>query len=29
MHTLTHCFHINIFYCNNIICLYHFMTQLM
>ena len=29
MHTLAHCFHINIFYCNNIICLCYFMTQFM
>ena len=29
MHTLAHCFHINIFYCNNIICFCYFMTQLM
>ena len=29
MHTLAHCFHVNIFYCNNIICLCYFMTQFM
>ena len=29
MHTLAHCFHVNIFYCNNIIYLCYFMTQFM